>query len=126
MWSVYLTQLALDSQLGLMRESKTNRLFFSFLLSANEICDRFATAGSHANLISYLTQELNMPLVQASNTLTNFGGTSSFTSLIGALIADSLAGRFWTITGGSIIYEMVSGKAPAPPHLHFRLLKYMV
>ncbi|KAH9675232.1 protein NRT1/ PTR FAMILY 3.1 [Citrus sinensis] len=47
-----------------------------------------------------------MPLVQASNTLTNFGGTSSFTSLIGALIADSFAGRFWTITGGSIIYEM--------------------
>lgn len=52
-----------------------------------------------------------MPLVQASNTLTNFGGTSSFTSLIGALIADSFAGRFWTITGGSIIYEMVSGKS---------------
>jgi dipeptide/tripeptide permease len=58
-------------------------------------------------MITYLTQELNMPLVQASNTLTNFGGTASFTPLIGALIADSFAGRFWTIMAGSIIYEIV-------------------
>ncbi|CAK9188549.1 unnamed protein product [Ilex paraguariensis] len=73
---------------------------------ANEACDRFAGTGSHANLISYLTQELNMPLVKASNTLTNFGGTTSVTPLIGALIADSFAGRFWTIVVGSIIYEL--------------------
>ncbi|KAK8556191.1 hypothetical protein V6N12_002604 [Hibiscus sabdariffa] len=73
---------------------------------ANEICDRFASSGFHSNMITYLTQELNMPLVQASNTLSNFGGTASFTPLIGALIADSFAGRFWTITVGSFIYEL--------------------
>ncbi|KAL2952481.1 hypothetical protein AAZX31_19G113600 [Glycine max] len=73
---------------------------------ANEVCDRFASAGFHGNLISYLTQELNMPLVSASNTLTNFGGTSSFTPLIGAIVADSFAGRFWTITVASLIYEL--------------------
>ncbi|KAK9269263.1 hypothetical protein L1049_001033 [Liquidambar formosana] len=73
---------------------------------ANEICDRFATTGFHANMITYLTQKLNLPLVQASNTLTNFSGTSSFTPLIGALIADSFAGRFWTIIVASIIYEL--------------------
>ncbi|CAH9105344.1 unnamed protein product [Cuscuta epithymum] len=73
---------------------------------ANEICDRFAGVGFHANMITYLTQVLNLPLVKASNTLTNFGGTSSFMPLIGALIADSFAGRFWTIIVGSIIYEM--------------------
>ncbi|TKY62743.1 NRT1/ PTR FAMILY 3.1 [Spatholobus suberectus] len=73
---------------------------------ANEVCDRFASAGFHGNLISYLTQELNMPLVSASNTLTNFGGTSSLTPLIGAIVADSFAGRFWTITVASLIYEL--------------------
>ncbi|XP_022761778.1 protein NRT1/ PTR FAMILY 3.1-like [Durio zibethinus] len=73
---------------------------------ANEICDRFAASGFHSNMITYLTQELNMPLVQASNTLTIFSGTASFTPLIGALIADSFAGRFWTITIGSIFYEL--------------------
>ena len=76
--------------------------------AANEVCDRFASAGFHGNLISYLTQELNMPLVSDSTTLTNFGGTSSFTPLIGAIVADSFAGRFWTITVASLIYELVS------------------
>ncbi|XP_020539965.2 protein NRT1/ PTR FAMILY 3.1 [Jatropha curcas] len=57
-------------------------------------------------MITYLTQQLNLPLVKASNTLTNFSGTASFTPLIGALIADSFAGRFLTIIIGSIIYEL--------------------
>ncbi|KAL8460081.1 hypothetical protein ACS0TY_031843 [Phlomoides rotata] len=72
----------------------------------NEVCDRFAAAGFHANMITYLTQVLNLPLVKASNTISNFSGTSSFTPLIGALIADSFAGRFWTIIGGSVIYVL--------------------
>lgn len=58
-------------------------------------------------MITYLTNVLNMPLVKASNTITNFGGLGSFTPLIGALIADSFAGRFWTIIVGSLIYELV-------------------
>ncbi|XP_073153560.1 protein NRT1/ PTR FAMILY 3.1-like [Henckelia pumila] len=72
---------------------------------ANEMCDRFAGAGFHANMITYLTQVLNLPLVKASNTITTFGGTSNFTPLLGAFIADSFAGRFWTIIVGSIIYR---------------------
>lgn len=74
-------------------------------VAASEICDKFAVTGFHANMITYLTDKLNMPMVQASNTLTNFGGTASLTALIGALIADSFAGRFWTILVASIIYE---------------------
>ncbi|KAK6944485.1 Proton-dependent oligopeptide transporter family, partial [Dillenia turbinata] len=74
--------------------------------AANEVCDRFAATGFHANMITYLTQELNLPLVRASNILTNFSGTASFTPLLGALMADSFAGRFRTITLGTIIYEM--------------------
>ncbi|KAJ6756527.1 OLIGOPEPTIDE TRANSPORTER-RELATED [Salix purpurea] len=50
--------------------------------------------------------QLNLPLVKASNIVSNFDGTSSLTPLIGALIADSFAGRFWTIIVGSIIYEL--------------------
>nr|XP_029117943.1 protein NRT1/ PTR FAMILY 3.1 isoform X2 [Elaeis guineensis] len=55
-------------------------------------------------MITYLIQELRMPMVQASNAVTNFNGTSSFTPIIGGLIADSFAGRFWTITVGSVIF----------------------
>jgi peptide/histidine transporter 3/4 len=72
----------------------------------NEVCDRFATAGFGANLITYLTQELHLPLVEASNTLTNFGGTSSLTPILGALAADSFAGRFWTIIAGSVFFQL--------------------
>ncbi|GFY84697.1 major facilitator superfamily protein [Actinidia rufa] len=92
-----------------MKKNKKKKLggikTMPFIL-ANEICDRFAATGSHANMITYLTKELNMPLVKASNTLTNFAGTASFTPLIGALIADSFAGRFWTILVASVIYEL--------------------
>ncbi|CAM0955518.1 unnamed protein product [Alopecurus aequalis] len=57
-------------------------------------------------MITYLTQELHLPLVEASNTLTNFGGTSSLTPILGALAADSFAGRFWTIIAGSFFYQV--------------------
>ncbi|KAF8765635.1 hypothetical protein HU200_008126 [Digitaria exilis] len=73
---------------------------------ANDFCDRFATIGFNANLITYLTQQLHLPLVEASNTLTNFHGFSNLTPVIGGLVADSFAGRFWTITFGSVIYQL--------------------
>lgn len=56
-----------------------------------------------------------MPLVKASNTLSNFMGMPSFMPLIGALIADSFACRFWTITIASIIYELLSLSPPLSP-----------
>lgn len=79
-----------------------------YILTANEICDVLASVGFNVNLITYLTHELNLPLVKASNILTILDGTFTFMPVIGAVIADSFAGRFWTITVGSIIYELVS------------------
>ncbi|OEL24005.1 Protein NRT1/ PTR FAMILY 3.1 [Dichanthelium oligosanthes] len=76
------------------------------LILASEVCDRFALAGFNANLITYLTQQLHLPLVEASNTLTNFAGTSALTPVLGALVADSFAGRFWTIIAGSVFYQV--------------------
>ncbi|CAD6333829.1 unnamed protein product [Miscanthus lutarioriparius] len=76
------------------------------LILASEVCDRFATAGFNANLITYLTQQLHLPMVEASNLLTNFSGTSAFTPILGAFAADSFAGRFWTIIAGSVVYQI--------------------
>ncbi|MCL7037981.1 hypothetical protein MKW94_016865 [Papaver nudicaule] len=73
---------------------------------ANEICEKLAVVGFGANMISYLTQQLHMPITKAANTLTNFGGTSSLTPLLGAFISDAYVGRFWTITVASIIYQI--------------------
>ncbi|PSS15749.1 Protein NRT1/ PTR FAMILY 3.1 like [Actinidia chinensis var. chinensis] len=90
----------------------------------NEVCERFAVVGIAANMITYLTKELNMTIVKAANTLTIFAGVTSLLPLIGALIADSFAGRFWTLLLGTIIYQLglvsftVSASLPqlhAPP-----------
>ncbi|KAJ8770427.1 hypothetical protein K2173_015041 [Erythroxylum novogranatense] len=47
-----------------------------------------------------------LPLVKASNIVSNFHGTASLTTMVGALVADSFAGRYWTIVISSIIYEL--------------------
>lgn len=73
---------------------------------ANDFCDRLATVGFGSNLISYLTLQLHLPLVEASNMLTNYHGTTNLTPLVGGLIADSFAGRFWTIIAGSVFYQL--------------------
>ncbi|XP_052185931.1 protein NRT1/ PTR FAMILY 3.1-like [Diospyros lotus] len=73
---------------------------------ANEVCEKLAVVGFISNMMSYLTQQLHMPLSRAANTLTNFAGTSSLTPLLGAFVADAFAGRFWTITLASFIYQI--------------------
>ena len=62
--------------------------------------------GFTSNLITYLTLQLHLPLVHASNIITNYNGTANLTPLVGGLIADSFAGRFWTIAAGSAIYQL--------------------
>lgn len=76
--------------------------------TANETSEKLAVVGFGTNMISYLTVQLHLPITKAANTLTNFSGTASLTPLIGAFIADSYAGRFWTITIASFIYLIVS------------------
>lgn len=78
-----------------------------FSCVANEASEKLAVVGFNTNMISYLTSQLHMPSTKAANTLTNFGGTASLTPLLGAFISDAYAGRFWTITVASIIYQIV-------------------
>ncbi|XP_042482847.1 protein NRT1/ PTR FAMILY 3.1 [Macadamia integrifolia] len=73
---------------------------------ANEFCEKLAVVGFGTNMLSYLTRQLHLPLTKAANTLTNFSGTASLIPLLGAFIADAFAGRFWTITVASIIYQI--------------------
>ncbi|KAG2627518.1 hypothetical protein PVAP13_3KG127457 [Panicum virgatum] len=91
---------------GSPRKTKQGGFKTMPFILANEICDRFATAGFNANLITYLTQQLHLPLAEASNLLTNFNGTEAFTPVLGAIVADSCAGRFWTIAGGGALYQL--------------------
>ncbi|XP_027339507.1 protein NRT1/ PTR FAMILY 5.1-like [Abrus precatorius] len=66
--------------------------------------ERFAYYGVGANLVNYMTTELHKDLVPSITSVNNWSGSSWITPLLGAYIADSYLGRFWTITLSLIIY----------------------
>ncbi|KAJ4704493.1 protein NRT1/ PTR FAMILY 8.1-like [Melia azedarach] len=70
----------------------------------NECCERLAYYGMSTNLVNYLQKLLNQGNVTASNNVTNWSGTCYITPLIGAFLADSYLGRYWTIAIFSIVY----------------------
>ncbi|CAL5043399.1 unnamed protein product [Urochloa decumbens] len=73
---------------------------------ANEVAEKLAVVGFSTNMLTYLTTQLHMPLAKAATTLTNFGGTSAATPLIGAFLADACIGRFSTIAAASAVYQL--------------------
>ncbi|XP_010262765.1 PREDICTED: protein NRT1/ PTR FAMILY 8.1-like [Nelumbo nucifera] len=70
----------------------------------NECCERLAYYGMSTNLVNYLKFQLHQHNVVAANNVTNWSGTCYITPLIGAFLADSYLGRYWTIASFSIIY----------------------
>ncbi|XVE85941.1 hypothetical protein DITRI_Ditri17bG0132400 [Diplodiscus trichospermus] len=94
---------AVDQSNRLVDEKKGGIKTMPFII-VNEICEKLAMVGFSKNMVNYLTHQLHMPLTKAANTVTNFNGTSSLTPLLGAFIADSYAGKFWTITFATAIY----------------------
>ncbi|PIN24886.1 H+/oligopeptide symporter [Handroanthus impetiginosus] len=69
-----------------------------------ECCERLAYYGMGTNLVNYLKIRLAQDNVTASNNVTNWSGTCYITPLIGAFLADSYLGRYWTIATFSTIY----------------------
>ncbi|KAK3008722.1 hypothetical protein RJ639_013125 [Escallonia herrerae] len=94
-----------EKRSGHVQRTKGGMIAMPFIF-ANEICEKLAVVGFAANMISYLTTQLHMPITKAANTLTNFGGTAGLTPLLGAFVADAYAGRFWTITVASMVYQI--------------------
>ncbi|KAL8470617.1 hypothetical protein ACS0TY_033244 [Phlomoides rotata] len=93
--------------LGIMkRKRKQGGIVTMPFIFANEVCEKLAVVGFSTNMISYLTGQIHLPMTKAANTLTNFGGTAALTPLLGAFVSDAFAGRFWTITIASIIYQI--------------------
>ncbi|KAL5553974.1 hypothetical protein UlMin_041375 [Ulmus minor] len=72
----------------------------SFILG-NETFERLATFGLLANFMVYLTTELHLDQVSASNIMNIWSGVTNFAPLVGAFISDAYAGRFWTIAFAS-------------------------
>ncbi|KAG6665967.1 hypothetical protein I3843_02G174400 [Carya illinoinensis] len=62
--------------------------------------------GIASNLVNYLTTQLHQDTVSSVRDVNNWSGTVWITPILGAYIADSYAGRFWTFAVSSLIYVM--------------------
>ncbi|KAM3739951.1 hypothetical protein ACB098_08G062200 [Castanea mollissima] len=85
-------------------KSKTGTWKACPFILGNECCERLAYYGMRTNLILYFKNRLHQHSATASNNVSNWGGTCYITPLIGAFIADSYLGRYWTIALFSVIY----------------------
>ncbi|GKC51900.1 NRT1/ PTR family 5.2-like protein [Tanacetum coccineum] len=77
-----------------------------YFMLGYEMCERMAYYGISANLVLYLTREMKEGTVKSSNNVTNWVGTVWMTPIIGAYIADTYLGRYWTFMIASIVYVM--------------------
>ncbi|KAG8381856.1 hypothetical protein BUALT_Bualt05G0016200 [Buddleja alternifolia] len=72
----------------------------------NEALEKMATFGLMPNMTIYLMKEFHMEMSTASNVLFFWSAATNFMPLVGAIIADSYLGRFYTIGFGSVICLM--------------------
>ncbi|XP_049352765.1 protein NRT1/ PTR FAMILY 8.1-like [Solanum verrucosum] len=70
----------------------------------NECCERLAYYGMSTNLVYYFKTQLSQETATASKNQSNWAGTCYVMPLLGAFLADSYLGRYWTIAIFSIIY----------------------
>lgn len=87
--------------------SKTGGWKGSSFIIGYEVFERIAFHGVASNLFIFFTEKLNFGTVDASNTVTNWAGTSWMLPIVGAYIADAHLGRYWTFLIGSGFYILV-------------------
>ncbi|KAJ4806558.1 Protein NRT1/ PTR FAMILY 8.5 [Rhynchospora pubera] len=75
-----------------------------FFILGTECCERLAYYGIAKNLVSYLTKNLHEGNVIAARNVTTWQGTCYLTPLIGAILADSYWGKYWTIASFATVY----------------------
>ncbi|KAH9300680.1 hypothetical protein KI387_012263, partial [Taxus chinensis] len=75
----------------------------------NEACANLAVTSLSANLVVFLITEFYMDLVTAARIATIWGGVNYLSPVVGAFIADSYLGRFWTIVSASVTYILALG-----------------
>ncbi|KAG2724002.1 hypothetical protein I3760_02G198100 [Carya illinoinensis] len=86
--------------------SKTGKWKACAFLIGYEALERMAFNGIASNLVNYLTTQLRQDTVSSVRDVNNWSGTVWITPILGAYIADSYAGRFWTFAVSSLIYVM--------------------
>ncbi|CAA2957447.1 protein NRT1/ PTR FAMILY 5.1-like [Olea europaea var. sylvestris] len=84
--------------------AKTGKWKACAFLVGYEAFERMAFYGIASNLVVYLTTQLHEDTVSSVTNVNNWSGSVWITPIIGAYVADSYLGRFWTFTASSLIY----------------------
>ncbi|CAJ2670691.1 unnamed protein product [Trifolium pratense] len=88
---------------------KTGNWKACWFILGMECCERLAYYGMSTNLVNYLGERFNQGNAEAAKSVTTWSGTCYITPLLGAFLADSYLGRYWTIASFSIIYVIGMG-----------------
>uniref|UniRef100_A0AAY4BVV4 Solute carrier family 15 member 2 n=1 Tax=Denticeps clupeoides TaxID=299321 RepID=A0AAY4BVV4_9TELE len=103
--SVYTSETAnKDVMLELIKLCGTNYPLSIGFIVVNEFCERFSYYGMKALLTLYFIHYLHWDKNLSTAVYHAFSSLCYFTPVLGALIADSWLGKFWTITYLSILY----------------------
>ncbi|KAA8539509.1 hypothetical protein F0562_026201 [Nyssa sinensis] len=86
--------------------SKTGKWKACAFLVGYEAFERMAFYGIASNLVVYLTTQLHEETVSSVRNVNNWSGSVWMTPILGAYIADSYLGRFWTFTISSLVYVL--------------------
>ncbi|KAJ4972276.1 hypothetical protein NE237_005375 [Protea cynaroides] len=86
--------------------SRTGKWKACAFLVGYEAFERMAFYGIASNLVNYLTTQLHEDTVSSVRNVNNWSGSVWITPILGAYIADSYVGRFWTFTVSSLIYVL--------------------
>ncbi|KAK7287474.1 hypothetical protein RIF29_00754 [Crotalaria pallida] len=102
--SLYTEDGTLDINRKPANKKKTGNWKACPYILGNECCERLAYYGMSTNLVNYLQDRFNQGNATAANNVTTWSGTCYLTPLLGAFLADSYLGRYWTIASFSSIY----------------------
>ncbi|XP_037462531.1 protein NRT1/ PTR FAMILY 8.3-like [Triticum dicoccoides] len=100
-------------------KGSTGRWRACYMILGVEFCECVAFFAVSRNLVTYLTTVLHESKVAAARNVSAWVGASFLTPLIGAFLADTYLGRYWTIVASLPVHILgmlvlaVSASAPA-------------
>ncbi|KAJ7229736.1 hypothetical protein O6H91_Y459100 [Diphasiastrum complanatum] len=84
--------------------SKSGNWKACWLIFGCEVYERIAVYAISSNLVTYLTTELHEDISESANNVNNWIGTTFLTPLLGAFLAETFLGRYWTLASFSCGY----------------------